>query len=176
MNKENSTNPPDPASAPNRGGIRSKDSYAGFTVVEVMLAVVIIGILAAIAIPSFQRIRQQANVSRFVNDLRTMSGQFEGYHFSNARWPADTPAGQLPSGVEGYVSEGSFTQTNAVGSAWKWVNNNSVIGIGVEYGGSQQEDVLYMAIAERIDDNNLFSGRFQAIGSDSLVWILEGTP
>ena len=145
----------------------------GFSLVEIMLAVVIIGILAGIAIPTFQQVRRQANISKFVNDLRSMSGQFEGYHFANARWPEHSPAGQLPPGVEGYVSQGSFSQTNAVGSAWRWYNSG-IVGLAVEYGATDREIVLYQDIAERIDNGDLFSGRFRLDGGPQyLVWVLS---
>jgi len=145
----------------------------GFSLVEVVLAIVIIGILTSIAIPAFQKVRRQANISKFVNDLRSMSGQFEGYHFANARWPEHSPAGQLPPGVEGYVSQGSFSQTNAVGSAWRWYNSG-IVGLAVEYGATDREIVLYQDIAERIDNGDLFSGRFRLDGGPQyLVWVLS---
>ncbi len=153
--------------------VRYAHKRKGFSLIEVMLAVVIVGILAGIAIPAFQQVRRQANISKFVSDLRSMSGQFEGYHFANARWPANSPAGQLPPEVDGYVSQGTFGQTNAVGGAWRWYNSG-VVGLAVEYGATDREIVLYQAIAERIDNGDLFSGRFRLEGGpQNLVWVLS---
>lgn len=157
-----------------RRSIHDKRKRSGFSVIEIMLAVVIIGLLAAIAIPAFQKIREQADIAKFISDLRTMSGQFEGYHFANAGWPAHTPAGELPPEVSGYVNEGSFIQPNSVGGEWKWYNTGGLVGLAVEYGATDRELILYQAIAERIDDGDFFDGRFKFGDSEkTLVWVLN---
>lgn len=55
----------------------------GFTLVELMIVVAIIGILAAIAIPQFSKYRSRAQNSAALSDLRNTSTDFEGYY---AEW------------------------------------------------------------------------------------------
>ncbi len=146
---------------------------SGFSVIEIVLVVVIIGLLAALAIPSFQKIRHQANVNKFLNDLRVLSGQFESYHFANGTWPSDTVVGELPPEMDGYIGSGSFAQTNAVGGQWKWHNNNDDAGVGIRYAGTDREHILYQSISERIDNGDIMTGRFYLVDSTTIVWVLS---
>jgi prepilin-type N-terminal cleavage/methylation domain-containing protein len=54
-------------------------SSKGFTLIELLIVVVIIGILAAIAIPKFANTKEKAYVSAMKSDLRNMAAAQEAY-------------------------------------------------------------------------------------------------
>lgn len=62
---------------------------AGFTLIELLIVVVIIGILAAIAIPKFQSTKGKANAAALKSDLRNLSTAQEAYFFENNAYTTD---------------------------------------------------------------------------------------
>jgi len=64
----------------------------GFTLIELLIVVVIIGILAAIAIPKFAATKGQAYTARMKTDLRNFATAQENYFYDNQTYATTTAA------------------------------------------------------------------------------------
>ena len=65
-----------------------KLKHKGFTLVEIMIVVAIIGLLAAIAIPNFVRARERSQTNACINNLRQLDGALQQWALENKK--ADT--------------------------------------------------------------------------------------
>ena len=66
----------------------------GFTLVEVMVVVLIIGVLSVIALPSFRKAREQSLTNTCLNNLRQMHAAKELAAIAN-RWGEDAGPGTI---------------------------------------------------------------------------------
>jgi prepilin-type N-terminal cleavage/methylation domain-containing protein len=65
---------------------------AGFTLVEIMIVVAIIGLLAAIAIPNFVKARNTAQINACIGNLRQIEGAKQQWAIENKKASSDSPA------------------------------------------------------------------------------------
>ena len=97
---------------------KMRNNDKGFTLIELMIVIAIIGILAAIAIPNFVSYRQRSYNSAAQSDLKNAMTSQEAYFVDNATYAGTsqkvTDAGYVASNkVELYVaaSDGGYTMT-----------------------------------------------------------------
>lgn len=63
--------------------LRKQKNQKGFTLIELMIVIAIIGILAAIAIPQFSKYRAKSYNAASVSDAKNIKTDLEGYY---AEW------------------------------------------------------------------------------------------
>src|SRR5713226_1186191 len=99
---------------PYRGRVLSMNRK-GFTLIELLIVVVIIGILAAIAIPKFANTKEKAYIASMKSDLRNLVTAEEAYFADSVKYSATIGAG----GVIFTQSTGNTAPTiNTTADGW----------------------------------------------------------
>ena len=159
----------------------SRRRSRAFTLVEIMVVVVIIGLLAAAALPAYRLITIRSRATTVVNDLRTFSTVFITYSLQNGRYPDDGDPQVVPPQVAGQLP-GNFTQRTPIGGVYKWNFNVPADGvpakaaliIQAESGNPIMDDLDQLeAVDKQIDDGDLATGNLLLGSTNSLVFIIE---
>lgn len=111
-------------------------SKAGFTLVEIMIVVAIIGLLAAIGIPSFMKAREKSLNNTKEANIKQIEGAIEQYALDNSLTNGQSVAwGDATTGVAQYLKDNDVTAYKVGGE----VVNEATLVVGREGG------VEYMA-------------------------------
>ena len=94
----------------------------GFTLIELLIVVVIIGILAAIAIPKFSATREKAYFAAMKSDLKNLASQQEIYYADNYSYTVST------TDLSFVQSQGVLVAITATTSGWSATAYHTALG------------------------------------------------
>lgn len=149
--------------------------HRGFTLVEILIVVVILGILAAIVISQVGNAVESSNHVAFVSDMRTLANAVTLYNAETGLYLEDSSSGVLPAGLGPYIKPGSWTGGTPLGGVWDSELNSFGItsAFGVHFnGGVNPGDAYMQQIDQLFDDGNLATGGFQKLAADRYYYII----
>lgn len=144
----------------------------GFTLVEIMIVVAIIGILAALGFPAMYEAGNRARARRFARDIQTAGHAFVQYSFETGAYPADVTPAQMPAGMSEYLGNFPWTQNTVIGGSWDWDYEQFGTKAGVSVHMPTWNDDRMQMIDAVMDDGNLATGQFRK-RSGGYMYVLE---
>ncbi len=138
----------------------------GFTLVELAVVVLIIGVLAAIAVPNMRVALMRARAAEAVGDLHVLRVAVFNYVGDKHVWPPDASVGVVPAGMADYLPTGwSMFKENYTLNYDNWANvgSQNFIAVTVEV-----EDTDFGSyVVDMLGPNAWTNGSFK------FTWVLE---
>ena len=104
----------------------TSEASVGFTLIELLVVVLIIGILAAVALPQYQKAVEKSKGVQAITLIKSMANAVTLYHLANGEWPAslDVLDIEIPSSWTGTehvigVTQGEYHSNNDWSLQWE---------------------------------------------------------
>ena len=153
----------------------------GFTILELVIVVAVIGILAAIAIPMVSSYRDKAKLIHIASDLRNFRDGFTAYVVDNGCYPPDShndaPFNLINGyGTENYLPINAWTEEPYWGGFYNWEGPNSYPYAGISIYGTAASQEIMTKLDTVFDDGNLSSGVFRKTPNGRYTYIINDDP
>jgi prepilin-type N-terminal cleavage/methylation domain-containing protein len=149
-------------------------AVTGFSLLELMVVIAILGLLLMIAFPAWQRTRENSMSGRFISDLRLAVAAFELYAVENNGYPEDVLPGIVPEGMATYMPKRmDWTLPTAIGGQWDWDYLQFGVTAGVSVYTPNANIHQMRRMDRQIDDGNLATGMFRARASGYISVVEE---
>ena len=158
-------------------------SAKAFTLVELLMAILIIGIFITMAVPAMHKMMKTTQNNVLINDLRIFSRAFQQYAQENGEYPDDQAKGSsYPTGMAGYLTETSWSRKTPIGGNYDWDKNVNHKGTRYEavisIKGSKDNKIIVTKerleeIDELLDDGVLNTGVFRLGKRNAPIYIVS---
>ncbi|MEM9347970.1 MAG: prepilin-type N-terminal cleavage/methylation domain-containing protein [Planctomycetota bacterium] len=147
----------------------------GFSLIELVIVVVIIGILSAIALPRISRGSEGAGINAFVSEINTFAMLMDQYQIETGSMVADSATGVIPVELKDYLDANSWSGGTPLGGEWDVESNDSgvTLAVGVHYQNGFANIYGLKQVDTIIDDGDLTTGAFRFIGARRYYLVLQ---
>jgi len=147
----------------------------GFTLVELLVVVAIIGILAVISIQLLGTQREKAKAAAVAGDLRSFESGFLSYAADHASLPPDHHLDgnyNLPAGVEVYLTVERWAIKTPFGGNYNWEGPDFYPYAGIAIFNPTAPASTFALLDNAIDDGNFATGKFRLMGNGRYTYVI----
>ncbi len=148
----------------------------GFTLVEILIVVVILGILAAIVIPKYAAYQAESYKNSFVTSVKNFASAAAYHYQKEGEYFEDSSSGQMPADWDTYIMESKWTHGTPIGGVWDFELDSfgvrSAFGVHFDGTGETRDDAYMQEIDAIFDDGNLTAGAFRKLADDRYYYIV----
>jgi len=157
--------------------MRKTDAHLnhGFTLVEILVVIVILGVLAAIVLPQFASATDDARYNAFITDLNALTKAVSAYENIHGL-PPDGDSGVMPAELDIYMSPDRYERETPLGGVWdiEVTESGIILAVGVHFnGGEMPSTEVLTRIDQMIDNGNLNTGSFREIAANRYYNVLR---
>lgn len=156
---------------------RRSPQHAAFTLVEILIVVVILGVLAAIVVTGYGDITTDTRKSTFVTNLKSYADAAAIYTTRTGEYVEDTSSGVCPADFDDLIDCNEFERPTPIGGVWdfEYLDNGVTSAVGVHFDGSgdTQDDDYMATIDDLLDDGDLATGAFRKLADNRFYYIIE---
>lgn len=146
-----------------------------FTLIEILIVVVILGVLAAIVIPQFTDVTGESQRTAFVNSAQIFVAAAKRYELDYGEYP-DAGHGKLPDGFGDYIQSNKWEGATPIGGEWEAKEDKdgitAVLGVHYEGNDPDHDPARMLVIDEMVDDGDLATGAFRQFGDKHYFFIV----
>lgn len=151
--------------------MRTRRAVRGFTIVEWAIAIAILGVLAAIAIPAYDDYRERVRVARAVVDVASISAKVALYESNNREFPASLSDVGADTMRDPWGFPYQYVNHDEPHSRGKWRRDKNIVPINTDFdvfslGKDGQSKPQLTFKTSRDDVVRANNGRFVGLASD----------
>lgn len=147
----------------------------GFTLIEVLIVVIILGTLASIVIAQFVGVTVDAERTAFVNSGRIFAEAARRYELDYGVYPNAAP-GELPPGFGDYITAHQWEGATPLGGVWDSAVDafGVAASLGVFFTSSDpnNDDAYMLDFDEKFDDGDLSTGMFRKMSATRYYFVV----
>lgn len=148
----------------------------GFSLVEIAIVVMIIGVISAIAVPRLSRGSEGARINAFIAELNTFANGIDCYVIEHGNRFTDSSTGTMPKELRNYLHASAWKGQTPIGGYWdveSYDTGGYALAVGVHFMNVTIDIDAAEQIDRAMDDGKLDSGAFRQIDRDRFYLILQ---